>query len=751
MSRPELESTIVEPARMVGLRFDPPQLVSQILDEVGNDEGILPLLQFALRETWMRREGTVMTAESYVRSGGVREAIRLTAERTFEDLSPEDQLAARRLFLRLVTPGEGQEDTGARATMPVDPALRRIVDIFASPRVRLLTVGLDNAGVPTIEVAHGSLIRTWPRLRVWVDANREKLHARAVILKAKAEWEQNGRRDDLLLPGGFALERARALAADPGDLAIDDIKEFIVESEAADEGRRAGEIEAAKAIAVASQRVARRTLAGLGAASVLLLIAIGMGAYARFQATEAATNFHSAQIAESQLRAAQAKTAGADAVTAALIALEGLPDSTSPDEAQRTRPLVNAAWKALYAAYFDLYERVILSGHTGPVTSAVFAPDGSRILTAAEDNTARLWDRDGKPLAILRGHTGPVTSAVFAPDGGRILTAAEDNTARLWDRDGKPLAILEHTGPVNSAVFASDGGRLLTASQDKTARLWDRDGKQLAVLEGHTAGVNDAVFAPDGSGILTASQDKTARLWDRDGKLLAILEDRTGPVTRAMFAPDGGRVLTAAEDNTARLWDRDGKELAILKGHTGPVTSAVFAPDGGRVLTAAEDNTARLWDRDGKPLAILEHTGPVTSAVFAPDGRRVLTASQDKTARLWDKDGKQLVILGGHIAGVNEAVFAPDGRLVLTASADNTARVWDAPETQASVDRVKAEEALPKTQALVDRVKAKVPRCLTPQQRQNFGLVETPPHWCAAMHKWPYLTPLDRLPRSLFE
>ena len=85
MSRADLESTIVEPAKMVGLSFDPPKLVSRILDEAGEDEGMLPLLQYALKETWALREGSVMTADSYARSGGVREAIRLTAERTFDD------------------------------------------------------------------------------------------------------------------------------------------------------------------------------------------------------------------------------------------------------------------------------------------------------------------------------------------------------------------------------------------------------------------------------------------------------------------------------------------------------------------------------------------------------------------------------------------------------------------------------------------------------------------------------------------
>ena len=171
-------------------------------------------------------------------------------------------------------------------------------------------------------------------------------------------------------------------------------------------------------------------MAGLVAALVLALIAIGMGIYARSQTAEAVrqkaeaekqaglaeANFREGQKTESHFRAEQAKEAGADGVTAALLALEGLPDATSSDDSQRTRPFVNEAWQALYRAHLEQRERVILSGHAGAVTSAVFAPDGGRILTASLDNTARLWDHDGKPLAILKGHTGPVASAVFAPD-----------------------------------------------------------------------------------------------------------------------------------------------------------------------------------------------------------------------------------------------------------------------------------------------------------------------------------------------
>ncbi len=238
MLRSELEQTIVEPAKKVGLVFDPPDLVQRVLDEAGEDEGMLPLLQYALKETWNKREENRLTGDSYARSGGVREAIRNTAEQTFEALSADDQQAARQRFLRLVTPGEGQEDTRARAAMPPELQQRKIVEQFAGPRTRLLVTGSDRAGRPTVEVAHETLIRTWPRLREWINANREQLRARAAVLRAKAEWEQQGPREDLLLPAGFQLERARALLAEPGDITTDDIKEFISLSSAREQAER---------------------------------------------------------------------------------------------------------------------------------------------------------------------------------------------------------------------------------------------------------------------------------------------------------------------------------------------------------------------------------------------------------------------------------------------------------------------------------------------------------------------------------
>jgi hypothetical protein len=160
MQRTDLEQAIVEPAKKVALEFDPPKLVQTILDEAGEDEGMLPLLQYALKETWNQREGNRLTAGSYARSGGVREAIRIIADRTFDAFPSDDQQAARKLFLRLVTPGEGQEDTRARASMPTEADQLKIIEQFSDQRTRLLVTGLDQAKHPIVEVAHEALIRS---------------------------------------------------------------------------------------------------------------------------------------------------------------------------------------------------------------------------------------------------------------------------------------------------------------------------------------------------------------------------------------------------------------------------------------------------------------------------------------------------------------------------------------------------------------------------------------------------------------
>jgi glutaminyl-peptide cyclotransferase len=305
---------------------------------------------------------------------------------------------------------------------------------------------------------------------------------------------------------------------------------------------------------------------------------------------------------------------------------------------------------------------------------------------AAHRLLAQSWPAPDEPL-LLRGHAEGVSAAVFSPDGRTILTGGDDETWRLWDKDGRQLAHFyaapDGYAPVSSVAFSPDGQTILTASGDRVARLWDRDGRQLAVLGGHEDTVTTAVFSPDGQTILTASFDGTARLWDLEGGQLAVAAQhrQTGRNQRwlysAVFSPDGQTILTASADETARLWDRAGNEIAVLRGHDWWVTTANFSPDGQTIVTAGHDGQIRLWDAHGVLLAEWPaHEELIWSAVFSPDGQALLTASADQTARLWDRQGELLAVWRGHEGAVFTAVFSPDGQTILTAGEDSLVRLW---------------------------------------------------------------------------
>ena len=324
--------------------------------------------------------------------------------------------------------------------------------------------------------------------------------------------------------------------------------------------------------------------------------------------------------------------------------------------------------------------------HKDRVTAAAFSPGGRLIITASHDKTARLWDLQDQLVTDFRGHTDEVYSAVFSPEGTRILTGSRDNTAKLWDLQGNLLADFNgHKGIVNSAVFSPDGSKILTTSADKTARLWNRSGSPLKDFK-HMDNVNSAIFSPDGTKILTASYDHTVKLWDLQGILLKDFK-HTDNVNSAVFSPDGTRILTASYDKTARLWDLEGNVLANFSQHDWPVEMAIFSPSGTHVLTISV--IVRLWDlksrqlikfrRKPKDTGLTRGIGDagVNFAVFSPDGTRVLTASNDNKAELWTLEGNRLLEFNGHKSIVKSAVFSPDGTRILTASADGTVKMWD--------------------------------------------------------------------------
>ncbi len=764
MTRDELREAIVKPAEAVGVEFGP-GLVDTILDAVERRPGSLPLLQFALREMWRRLKTPLMTRADYDAIDGVEGALAKRAQTIFADATSNQTDAAsvalfRRLFTRLVTLGEGAEDTRRIVGREeLGPDAWALAQKLAGEENRLLVMGWPVVGQETAEVAHEALIRNWPALVEWVNGDREFISWRNQLRQRTDDWRRSPSDEGTLLRGG-PLAVAEDWVARRGDDLNEEERAFVAasaelrdlvkrrEREAVElEDARLAQIAAAQANTGRLQRRARWTLAGFAALVAVLVVFGGGEVYIQRQAnlalqqqnneksSEIQRDSASLDIKQHQLQHERANLMGELASDELLrgnfdralriAALGTRADLALPPESVTASAA--AAQLATSVSHSDW--GLVLSGHEGSVTSVAFSPDGSRIVTASADNTARIWDVVAtREIAVLRGHNQAVTSAAFSPDGSRIVTASGDNTARIWDAaSAKEIAVLRgHKSGVNASAFSPDGTRIVTASADNTARIWDAaSAKEIAVLRGHEGAVNSAAFSPDGSRIVTASGDTTARIWDAatlkqiavlrghgnwvgsaifnsDGsrivttsgdmtariwdsattKGIAVLRGHEGMVNSAAFSPDGSRIVTASFDKTVRVWNSTiSREIVLLTGHADGVNSAAFSPDGSRIVMTSKDKTARIWDAaSAKEIAVLRgHEGSVTSAAFSPDGSRIVTASWDRTARIWDAaSAKEIAVLRGHEGAVNSAAFSPDGTRIVTASADNTALIWDA-------------------------------------------------------------------------
>ena len=745
MSREELRAAIVQPAANANLSFDP-GLVETLLDDVESKPGSLPLLQFALREMWGRQENRRITRESYDAIGGVQGALAKRAETIFADMTGHGANTAmeahfQRLFTRLVTPGEGQEDTRRIADRhELGDEVWSLAQRLADEGNRLVVTSAPGPGYETAEVVHEALIRNWPTLTGWINRDRAFLSWLRLIKPTLELWSADRTDEGPLLRGGMLAQASDWFARRGGDFSPaerDYIEASLALRQREDAEREAGRqaeigrqrelAEAAVKLAVEQRRRARMALVGGIVALLLAVFGVGMGAVAYREAADATQKGEEAirnfQAAQRNAQKAEAEKAKAD--RAAIIATARQWAAQAPTDLDLRAPrhlllALNAISLSRRHDFFDPVESIQLLNnvltstggvplqHSGPVGMIGLSP-GGRWLAAASEGEIRLWDMQapGATPRTLSGHN-KINKIAFSPDGKTLAAAGNDFTLRLWtlgeaDPSASERVLKGHTAAVVDAAFKLGSRWVATASADGTARLWDLaasnpETASLVLPHEASAQVNTLAFSPDEHWLATASWTSgkgTLRLWDlaspdpaKDPRLIKVESEidvvAGTDIHKLAFSPDSvWLALGATETYTVLLIKVATPEMRFPLKVDQWVGQLAFSPDG-HWLAAPSQYKARLWDLTkpdpaAAPLFLGGHKGALVDLAFAPDGKWFATASSDQTAQLWSVSDRFTLaaVLRGHEGPLSGLAFDRDGRLLVTASEDSTVRLWD--------------------------------------------------------------------------
>jgi tetratricopeptide (TPR) repeat protein len=294
----EIGQIIRKPAQVAGLSFDVHPETRQALDEAlrdaaAQDPQVLPLLEFALEELFLRqakRGDGILRWEDYDSFNRLEGVIAHKADECLLAL-PEDRqhLCLNAVFGKLLALSSADSNVPVRRTADYDdlllnpyrksesepaelPSGRAFVDSFI--KVRLLVATQSENGKRVVSVAHEALLRSWPRLKSWISSNREKLRIRNQIDRSQIDWLTNGKDPSLLLPAGLPLNLAEKLLREAPELLSKDLEEYITSSLTHHRAQRRRK-----------RNTVRAVIAGL---SVLTVIATGAGILAARNARRAA-------------------------------------------------------------------------------------------------------------------------------------------------------------------------------------------------------------------------------------------------------------------------------------------------------------------------------------------------------------------------------------------------------------------------------------------------------------------------------
>ena len=681
MTREELRSCIEEPASARVMYFEPPSLIEELIDEVAQMPGALPLLSFTLSELYLKylkavREGTrqdrVITQADYEQLGGVARSLTQRADSEYEALVELDQIykrTIRHVMVRMLAVSGGEL---ARRRVPLseleypEPENTRVKEVIKRfTDARLLVEGRDTEGNPYVEPAHDALVRGWKKLLEWKEDEGETIILQRRLTPAAVEWKSQ--QEAKFLWNSHPQLNLLKQVLNSDDNWLNQVEAEFVRRSIRQKGKNT---------------VLRRvSVVGVSLLAILLLIV-------QILRLKNETGQH-IKAAKEKLDNNQQLNAVIDSLRAGKTLKDPLLQSFKlyPQLGRELRELRKELRGTLQEVVFQTKERNRQGGPEGKIRSAL-SLDGEVLVRVGGDSSIRVWDLRGKLLKKWEAGQGELQRVSFSPNSKEFVTTGDGkrNDIRLWNLQGERLQTFEgHQGLVNGISFSPDGKLLASGGKDDTVRLWNLQGKQLGEFKANQGGVKSIQFSLNGKELVTAGKNGTIRLWDLQGKQKAQGIGHFGPVSNVQYSPDGKLLLSGGEDKDVRLWNLQGQNLQKCSGHTGKIWSVDFSPNGQQFASVAGDGTIRLWNLQCQLLEkFLGHDGPIRSINFTPNGERLASTGDDGTFRIWDFQGRQPRNLKNYQGKVWSVAFSPTkvatregfGRQLVSAGDDGTIR-WN--------------------------------------------------------------------------
>ncbi len=728
MTQDEFREAIEKPALEKVVYFDPPSLVDELINEVVQMPGALPLLSFTLSELYLkylaqRRDNRALKKEDYEELGRVVGSLTKRANQEYDQLvasSPAYKNTVRRVMLRMIS----LQGELARRQVPKSELIylnkqesdrvQTVIKNFSE--ARLIVEGSNSQGKPYVEPAHDALVQGWDKLLKWKKEQEEDIILQRRLTPAAEEWKSVTSKEQ---PSGLQakaetvidwVDRRFYVAENLFSKISTRLVQGLQQRQNQQEGLREKpkqflwnsnpyldvlnqelqsndnwfnqlETEFVQQSVLQKRRNIswgwRIAIAVIGGLSLLTFWALISQRSAKIGETSAFR-----ETAEAKLQ-----QQGLDALVYSLRAGRSLQHRLlqlfSPGE-----QLQNQVRGTLQEAIYSVRERIRIEGHKGTVRSFL-SPDNQLLASAGADDTIRLWNLKGRLIKEWQADQGLVNNFTFSPDGQLIATAGGNDTVRLWNLQGRLVKEWQaQQGFVKNISFSSNGQLLATGGANDTIRLWDLQGnaigqpfaRKLVPEKQEEKLVWGVAFSPDDQIIASAGDDGLVSLWNLEGKLLREWKGNQKDISSIKFSPDGQLLATGGEDNTVRLWNLQGQQLGEpFRGHQGRVWDIEFSHNGRQVASAAGDGTVRVWNLQGKQLDKFQgHQGPVRSVSISisKDSQLIVSAGDDGTVRVWNLNDQQAQFTK-HQYTVRSVSFSPDGQRIASAGDDNTVRLWN--------------------------------------------------------------------------